>query len=103
MPTRHIHWRFIPYDLAIYSVPIRAHKKVFASKGRIDSFNKNTCQFEAFRERTTIIRVYIIIIDGLKKKCFTYVNNNNEKKLLQRSVLTCPKYVCIAEVYPPGV
>lgn len=72
MSTRHIylHWRFILYSLAIYSIPIRAYKKVFAWKGRIDSFNKNTCQFEAFRERTTIIRVFIIIIDGLKKKMF---------------------------------
>jgi len=69
----------LPYDLHIIHTHTSIYKKVFASKGRIDSFNKNTCQFEAFRERTTIIRVYIIIIDGLKKKIFTYVNNNNEK------------------------
>lgn len=67
LQDKYQHWRFILYGLAIYSITIRAYKKVFASKGRIDSFNKNTCQFEAFRERTTIIRVFIIIIDGLKK------------------------------------
>jgi len=54
------------YDLPIH-VYMYIYKKVFASKGRIDSFNKSTCQFEAFRELATIVRVYIIIIDGLKK------------------------------------